>query len=87
MRFNLEVLHGSFNGRLLLSKVDFGAVLVILFNFPGSSCCMSSRVAIIGTIFFIAIIDNFFKIIAIISVIGDKFGKIIQVIFVCNLHT
>ena len=45
------------------------------------------RVAIIGTIFFIAIIDNFFKIIAIISVIGDKFGKIIQVIFVCNLHT
>ena len=46
-----------------------------------------TRVAIIGTIFFIAIIDNFFKIIAIISVIGDKFGKIIQVIFVCNLHT
>ena len=45
------------------------------------------KVAIIGTIFFIAIIDNFFKIIAIISVIGDKFGKIIQVIFVCNLHT
>ena len=46
-----------------------------------------TRVAIIGTIFFIAIIDNFFKIIAIISVIDDKFGKIIQVIFVCNLHT
>ena len=45
------------------------------------------RVAIIGTIFFIAIIDNFFNIIAIISVIGDKFVKIIQVIFLCNLHT
>ena len=33
---------------------------------------------------FIAIIDNFFKIIEIISVIGDKFGKIIEVIFVCT---
>ena len=48
---------------------------------------VKTRVAIISTIFFIAIIDNFFKIIAIISVIGDKFGKIIQIIFVCNLHT
>ena len=37
--------------------------------------------------FFIAIIDNFFKIIAIILVIGEKFGKIIEVIFVCTLHT
>ena len=33
---------------------------------------------------FIAIIDNFFKIIEIISVIGDKSGKIIEVIFVCT---
>ena len=48
---------------------------------------MVARVAIIGTILFIAIIDNFFEIIAIISVIGDKFGKIIEVIFVCTLRT
>ena len=41
---------------------------------------------IIGTIFFIAIIDKIFKIIAILSVIGDNFGKarntIAEVIFV-----
>jgi len=43
------------------------------------------RVAIIGTKFFIAIIDNFFKIIAIISVIGDKFGNIIEVILLYAL--
>ena len=48
---------------------------------------MVARVAIIGTILFIAIIDYVFEIIAIISVIGDKFGKIIEVISVCTLHT
>ena len=33
------------------------------------------RVAIIGIIFFIAIINKIFKVIAILSVIGDNFGK------------
>ena len=47
---------------------------------------MVARVAIIGTILFIAIIDYVFEIIAIISVIGDKFGKIIEVGNIC-LHS
>ena len=42
-----------------------------------NNMALHDRVAIIGTKFFIAIIDNFFKIIAILSVIGDKFGNII----------
>ena len=48
------------------------------------------RVAIVGTILFIAIIDKLFKIIAILSVIGDNFSKVTntvaEVIFVLFYH-
>ena len=51
---------------------------VLVFGFLG---LVLPRVGIIGTNFFIAIIDKILEIIAILSVIGDNFGKQKIIIF------